>query len=150
MMRARLLACGGRRPGRARGDRSSFPGPGGGPPPRALRHPSTARARAGDRQLGAAPDSRDRRRREGMSGTLAVERFTHEALLYSDMDEYLAGTLAFIREGLAVSEPILVVVGAAKIAALKAPLWLDARPVPFKHMGARGADAAPIIPAPPA
>ena len=82
-----------------------------------------------------------------MSGTLPVERFTHEALLYSDMDEYLAGTLAFIREGLAVSEPILVVVGPAKIAALKARLGLDAGLVQFKNMADVGANPARIIPA---
>jgi anti-sigma regulatory factor (Ser/Thr protein kinase) len=82
-----------------------------------------------------------------MSGTLPRERFSHEALLYSDMDEYLAGTLAFIREGLAASEPMLVVVGAPKIAALKAHLGADAGQVRFKDMAAVGANPARIIPA---
>jgi anti-sigma regulatory factor (Ser/Thr protein kinase) len=82
-----------------------------------------------------------------MSGTLPVERFSHEALLYSEMDEYLAGTLSFIREGLAASEPMLVVVGAAKIAALKAELGAEAGRVQFKDMAEVGANPARIIPA---
>jgi hypothetical protein len=82
-----------------------------------------------------------------MSGTLPVERFSHEALLYADMDEYVAGTLAFIREGIAAAEPILVVVGAPKIAALTARLGADAGRVQFKDMAEVGANPARIIPA---
>jgi anti-sigma regulatory factor (Ser/Thr protein kinase) len=82
-----------------------------------------------------------------MNGLLPVERFSHEALLYSDMDEYLAGTIGFIREGLAASEPILVVVGAPKIAALKARLGAEAGRVQFKDMAEVGANPARIIPA---
>jgi anti-sigma regulatory factor (Ser/Thr protein kinase) len=82
-----------------------------------------------------------------MSGTLPVERFSHEALLYSGMDEFLAGTLAFIREGIVASEPVLVVVGAPKIAALKARLGADASSVEFEDMATIGANPALIIPA---
>ena len=82
-----------------------------------------------------------------MMGTVQADHFSHEALLYSDMDEYLAGTLAFIREGLAASEPILVVVGSPKIAALKAQLGPDAGRVEFKNMADVGANPARIIPA---
>jgi len=82
-----------------------------------------------------------------MRGTLPVERFSHEALLYADMDEYVAGTLAFIREGIAATEPILVVVGAPKIAALSARLGADAGRVQFKDMAEVGANPARIIPA---
>jgi len=82
-----------------------------------------------------------------MSGTKSVERFSHEALLYADMDEYLAGTLSFIREGIAAAEPILVVVGAPKIAALTARLGADAGRVQFKDMAEVGANPARIIPA---
>ena len=82
-----------------------------------------------------------------MSATLPVERFRHEALLYSGIDEFLAGTLPFIREGIAASEPVLVVVGAPKIAALKARLGADARQVQFKNMAEVGANPARIIPA---
>jgi len=82
-----------------------------------------------------------------MSPSLPLERFRHEALLYSGIDEFLAGTLAFIREGIAASEPVLVVVGAPKIAALKARLGADAGPVEFKNMAEVGANPARIIPA---
>jgi len=47
-----------------------------------------------------------------------VEGFRHEALLYAGDQEFLAGTSAFIRDGLSADEAILVVVSAAKIAAL--------------------------------
>jgi anti-sigma regulatory factor (Ser/Thr protein kinase) len=82
-----------------------------------------------------------------MSEKREMERFRHEALLYAGMDEYLAGTLAFIREGLAASEPILVVVGTPKIAALKTRLGADAGRVQFKDMAEVGANPARIIPA---
>ncbi len=82
-----------------------------------------------------------------MSGTLPVGGFSHEALLYADMDEYLAGTLSFIHEGLEASEPILVVVGAPKIAALKARLGAGAGRVQFRDMVEVGANPARIIPA---
>src|ERR1700730_2715407 len=124
---------------------AGVPGPGCRPPPRAPRDPAAARSRAGDRRLGAAPELSDRGRRERMKGT--VERFSHEALLYSDMDEYLDGTLTFIGEGLAASEPVLVVVGAPKIAALKARLGPDAGRVQFKNMADVGGNPARIIPA---
>jgi anti-sigma regulatory factor (Ser/Thr protein kinase) len=82
-----------------------------------------------------------------MSGTLPMERFRHEAMLYSGMDEFLAGTLAFIREGIAASEPVLVVVGAPKIAELAARLGADAGHVQFMNMAEVGANPARIIPA---
>lgn len=82
-----------------------------------------------------------------MSGTVPAEPFRHEALLYAGMDEFLAGTLAFIREGLAASEAILVVVAAPKIAALTARLGADAARMQFKDMAQVGANPARIIPA---
>ena len=54
--------------------------------------------------------------------------FSHEALLYDGPDGFLAGTLPFIREGLAADEPILVAVGAEKIAALRARARRRRRP----------------------
>lgn len=82
-----------------------------------------------------------------MSEKRPVERFRHEALLYGSMAEYLAGTLTFIREGLAASEPILVVVGGSKIAALRTRLGAEAARVQFKDMAEVGANPARIIPA---
>ena len=82
-----------------------------------------------------------------MSGVVPVEQFSHEALLYAGMDEFLDGTLPFIREGMAASESILVVVSARKIAALTARLGADAGRVHFKDMAEVGANPAHIIPA---
>lgn len=82
-----------------------------------------------------------------MRGILPVGRFSHEALLYSGMDEFLTGTLGFIREGIRASEPVLVVVGAPKIEALKARLGAEAGRVQFKNMADMGANPARIIPA---
>ncbi|MFN2616776.1 MAG: anti-sigma factor RsbA family regulatory protein [Thermoleophilaceae bacterium] len=83
-----------------------------------------------------APTARDR---EGS--------FRHEALMYSGQDEFLRGTLRFIREGLAAGEPILVVVSPAKIELLRAELNGEGDQVHFADMGAVGANPARIIPA---
>ncbi|TQM13272.1 MEDS domain-containing protein, partial [Pseudonocardia kunmingensis] len=38
------------------------------------------------------------------------ELFRHPALFYAGMDEYLAGTMSFIADGLAAGEPVAVAV----------------------------------------
>ncbi len=48
-----------------------------------------------------------------------AETFRHEALLYAGEVDFLAGTLPFIREGVAADEPVLVVVSAARIGLLR-------------------------------
>jgi len=75
------------------------------------------------------------------------EAYRHEALLYAGQDEFLAGTLAFIRTGLAAQEPILVVISQEKIDALREALGDDAANVHFAEMGAVGRNPARIIPA---
>jgi anti-sigma regulatory factor (Ser/Thr protein kinase) len=77
----------------------------------------------------------------------SVEGFRHEALLYAGDQEFLAGTSAFIREGLTADEAILVVVSAAKIAALRDELGPDADKVQFADMHDVGVNPARIIPA---
>ena len=73
--------------------------------------------------------------------------FRHQALLYAGADEFLEGTLPFLRDGIAAREPILVVVDAAKISALRAALGADADRVLFADMANVGANPARIIPA---
>jgi anti-sigma regulatory factor (Ser/Thr protein kinase) len=73
--------------------------------------------------------------------------FAHEAFLYSGERDFLEGTLAFIEEGLATGEPTLVVLGAAKIDALRHALGPLAAGVQFADMAAVGANPARIIPA---
>ena len=48
--------------------------------------------------------------------------FAHEALLYAGVDSFVDGCTAFIREGVAAREPVLVVVATHKIALLREAL----------------------------
>jgi anti-sigma regulatory factor (Ser/Thr protein kinase) len=77
----------------------------------------------------------------------AASGFRHEALMYKGDDDFLAGTLPFLREGIAADEPILVVVGAGKIARLRSALGADADRVHFEDMVKVGHNPARIIPA---
>ena len=71
--------------------------------------------------------------------------FVHEAFLYGSEGEFLAGALAFIREGIEAGEPVLVVLSAEKIARLQAALGDDASAVDFADMAEVGANPARII-----
>src|SRR5437868_3363988 len=75
--------------------------------------------------------------------------FRHEALLYAGEDEFVERNAAFIREGVAADEPVLVVVDAAKIDLLREELGDDADPavVQFADMADVGRNPARIIPA---
>jgi len=77
----------------------------------------------------------------------SVDAFRHEALLYSNVDEYLAGTVPFIQEGLGSGEAVMVVELPAKVELLRSQLGADARKVQFADMGKVGANPALIIPA---
>ena len=82
-----------------------------------------------------------------MTFTQPVDEFRHEALLYAGMQDFLAGTVPFVRGGVEAGEPVLVVESAAKIALLRAELGSDARSVVFADMAEVGANPARIIPA---
>lgn len=86
----------------------------------------------------------------GTSGTGArsePDPFRHEALLYSGESEFLRGTVPFIRDALEREEPILVVVGSAKIRALRDELGDDGDGAYFADMEEVGRNPARIIPA---
>jgi anti-sigma regulatory factor (Ser/Thr protein kinase) len=87
----------------------------------------------------------------GVSTLLSSARptadFRHEALLYAGDDEFVEGCAAFVRNGVAHGEPVLVVVSAPKIRRLRAALGADADHVHFADMAAVGANPARIIPA---
>ncbi|MGH9135732.1 MAG: MEDS domain-containing protein, partial [Acidimicrobiales bacterium] len=72
--------------------------------------------------------------------------FVHDLFLYADEDDFLAGTVPFVRGGLAAGEPVLVAVGAAKIGLLRDTLGDDADAVGFADMGEIGRNPAHIIP----
>lgn len=73
--------------------------------------------------------------------------FCHEALLYSGEQEFVDATASFIRDGVGADEPVLVVVNAPKIDALRAELGSDTSLVQFADMAEVGTNPARIIPA---
>jgi anti-sigma regulatory factor (Ser/Thr protein kinase) len=75
------------------------------------------------------------------------DEFRHEALLYAGEDDFLTRVSAFVREGVARREPVLVVVGARKIEGLRERLGGDADAVEFADMADVGHNPARIIPA---
>ena len=75
------------------------------------------------------------------------EVFSHEALLYANEDEFLDGTLPFVRDGVAAGEPVLVALAAERIERLRSVLGGDADRVLFADMRQLGANPARILPA---
>ena len=78
---------------------------------------------------------------------MAADGFRHQALFYSGDEEFLAGTLPFIRDAVAADEPIMVAVGADKIKLLRSRLNGAADRVAFADMHEIGRNPALIIPA---
>ena len=76
----------------------------------------------------------------------AAEPFTHPALFYRDADEYLAGTVPFVRSGLAAGEPVAVAVPEFNLTLLGAELGADADRVKLMDMGTAGRNPGRIIP----
>jgi anti-sigma regulatory factor (Ser/Thr protein kinase) len=73
--------------------------------------------------------------------------YRHEAFFYDGADQFMAGIVPFIRGAVAAEEPILVVLGAPKIDALREALNGDTESVLFADMGEVGTNPARIIPA---
>lgn len=73
--------------------------------------------------------------------------FRHEALLYSSPQEFLDGTLPFIRDGRAAGEPVLAVLGADKLELLRSELGGEPEGVCLADMAEVGHNPARIIPA---
>ncbi|MEV6874526.1 sensor histidine kinase [Amycolatopsis sp. NPDC051128] len=78
--------------------------------------------------------------------TPGAEPFVHPALFYRDTDEYLAGTVPFIRSGLAAGEPVAVAVPGPNLALLRAELGADADRVRLMDMNTAGRNPGRIIP----
>jgi anti-sigma regulatory factor (Ser/Thr protein kinase) len=72
--------------------------------------------------------------------------FVHEALFYRDADEYLAGTMPFVRAALAAGEPVLVAVPGPRIDLLSTALNGQADGVRFQDMTVAGRNPGKIIP----
>lgn len=73
--------------------------------------------------------------------------FSHQALLYDDADEFLAGTVPFVCEGLRREEAVLVAVTRPRRRALEGELGAEADLVQFVEMESLGANPGRIIPA---
>ena len=74
--------------------------------------------------------------------------FRHEALLYRGRDEFVASVASFVLDGVAAGEPVLVVVDAPKIEALRQRLGpMAGDEVLFADMARVGTNPARIIPA---
>jgi anti-sigma regulatory factor (Ser/Thr protein kinase) len=73
--------------------------------------------------------------------------FRHEALFYANEQEFVAGTLPFIREGVAMGEHVMVAVSEAKARMLGSALNGDGGQVTFVDMARLGRNPARIIPA---
>jgi anti-sigma regulatory factor (Ser/Thr protein kinase) len=83
-------------------------------------------------------------------GTDAVadrDGFRHEALFYAGLDDFVDFASAFIRDGVEAGEPVLTVVSAEKVEALRKALGNDAAGAHFADMAEVGANPARIIPA---
>lgn len=72
--------------------------------------------------------------------------FQHQALIYQGDDDYLAGTVPFLRAALEAGEPALVAVGPAQTELLEGELGRDVRGVRFLNMEEVGRNPALIIP----
>lgn len=77
-----------------------------------------------------------------------TDGFRHEALFYRGLDEFISAVSLFVLDGVAAGEPVLVVIDAAKIDALKEHMGPDADAgICFADICAVGANPARIIPA---
>ncbi|MEU3558049.1 anti-sigma factor RsbA family regulatory protein [Streptomyces fragilis] len=75
-----------------------------------------------------------------------TEPFVHPALFYGTTEEYLAGCLAFVREGLERGEPVAVAVPSHNLRLIEAALGEDAGRVRFLDMQQAGRNPGRIIP----
>lgn len=73
--------------------------------------------------------------------------FSHRALLYADEDEFIEGTLPFVRGALEGDEAVMVAVTRPRTLALQGELGPDAERVRFVDMEQLGRNPARIIPA---
>lgn len=72
--------------------------------------------------------------------------FRHQALIYDGSDEYLAGTVPFLREGLEAEQRILVAVGPEQTQMLRSELGGEAEQIRFADMREVGRNPTSLIP----
>ncbi|MBB5956808.1 anti-sigma regulatory factor (Ser/Thr protein kinase) [Saccharothrix tamanrassetensis] len=72
--------------------------------------------------------------------------FVHEALLYRDAEQFLAGTVPFVRDGLEAGEAVLVAVPGTNLDLLRGALGRPGDHVEFLDMEVAGRNPGRIIP----
>lgn len=77
---------------------------------------------------------------------MTQDDFHHEVFFYSDGEEFLTGTVPYLRRAIEAGDPALVAVGPAGTEALRAELGGDAAAVRFLDMETVGRNPARIIP----
>ena len=71
--------------------------------------------------------------------------FEHEAMFYRDEDDFLAGIVPFVRDGLARDESVVVALPSVRLKLLRDALDADAEDVRFHEMEELGQNPARII-----
>ncbi|MEV3925114.1 sensor histidine kinase [Actinomadura coerulea] len=84
--------------------------------------------------------------RRGGWGEAREDAFVHPALFYRGDEEYLAGTVPFIRAGLDAGEPVAVAVPGVRVAQLSGALGAAADRVSWIDMAKAGRNPGRIIP----
>lgn len=77
---------------------------------------------------------------------MTVDQLTHEALFYRSTADLLAGTVPFVRDGLAAGEPVLVATPLGNAGHLRDELGRDAQRVRFADITVAGRNPSRIIP----
>lgn len=80
------------------------------------------------------------------ASTPTGDPFVHPALFYSGQQDYLNGTLPFVREGLRAGDPVAVAVPGPNLALLREALGPDASAVHMLDMQVEGRNPGRIIP----
>ncbi|MFJ8588879.1 anti-sigma factor RsbA family regulatory protein [Streptomyces sp. NPDC093595] len=80
------------------------------------------------------------------SAATVDDPFVHPALFYRGEQQYVAGTVPFILDGLAAGEPVAVAAPPARLETIKGALGDDARAVRFVDMTQAGRNPGRIIP----
>src|SRR5687767_8920105 len=73
--------------------------------------------------------------------------YRHDAYFYDGLHGFLAGTVPFLREGVAAGQPVLAVVAPPRLDALREALGDDADGVQLMDMAEVGRNPARILPA---
>jgi anti-sigma regulatory factor (Ser/Thr protein kinase) len=80
------------------------------------------------------------------SESKAHRSYQHDAFLYAGDEDFLAGLVPFVREGVALGQPVMVAVTEPRLTKLRTAVAADAEAVDFVDMAELGHNPARIIP----